>query len=465
MSPAAQEHAKKQEGTMASAMASGDAIPKLRWRIGALLAFGILVNYIDRINLSVAAPQIQAEFGLTSIQLGWLFSAFFWLYALLQIPSGILLDKLGVSLTMRVSTLLWGVSSGLVILASGFTGILGSRIILGVAEAPAYPASSKATGYWFPRSERGLSTAMFDAASRFSNVIGVPFVAFFAVSFGWRWAFAATAVLSFVYFLMFVAYYRDPSRHPKLDPREHRYMLRGGAAPEGRSNAKPGASMLTYLLGRRKVWAVALGFAAYGYVFFLFLTWLPNYLVQELQISMIKSAGYAAIPWLCGTIAELVVGGWLVDWLIRRGGNEVRVRKTVLVSGLLIGMSVVGAVFTRDPVWAIFWISLSLSGLSVAAPVCWTLPALIAPTGAGGTLTGITNFFNNMSGVAAPVITGYIVSGTGSFALAFVGAGIALLIGILSFTVLLGSLDPIPDPDSPEVETGAALPAAGYAQR
>lgn len=223
--------------------------------------------------------------------------------------------------------------------------------------------------------------------------------------------------------------------------------------------------MLTYLLGRRKVWGVALGFAAYGYVFFLFLTWLPNYLVQELQISMIKSAGYAAIPWLCGTIAELVVGGWLVDWLIRRGGNEVRVRKTVLVSGLLIGMSVVGAVFTRDPVWAIFWISLSLSGLSVAAPVCWTLPALIAPTGAGGTLTGITNFFNNMSGVAAPVITGYIVSGTGSFALAFVGAGIALLIGILSFTVLLGSLDPIPDPHSPEVETGAALPAAGYAQR
>jgi hypothetical protein len=182
--------------------------------------------------------------------------------------------------------------------------------------------------------------------------------------------------------------------------------------------------MLTYLLGCRKVWGVALGFAAYGYVFFLFLTWLPNNLVQELQISMIKSAGYAAIPWLCGTIAELVVGGWLVDWLIRRGGNEVRVRKTVLVSGLLI-----------------------------------------APTGAGGTLTGITNFFNNMSGVAAPVITGYIVSGTGSFALAFVGPRIALLIGIVSFTVLLGSLDPIPDPHSPEVETGAALPAAGYAQR
>src|SRR3954452_8654042 len=224
MSLAAQEHAKKQEGTMAP----GDAIPKLRWRIGALLAFGILVNYIDRINLSVAAPQLQAEFGLTSIQLGWLFSAFFWLYALLQIPSGILLDKFGVSLTMRVSTLLWGVSSGLIILASGFTGILGSRIILGVAEAPGYPASSKATGYWFPRSERGLSTAMFDAASRFSNVLGVPVVAFFALSFGWRWASAAAAVLSFAYCLMLVAYYRAPSRHPKLDPREHRYVLRGG---------------------------------------------------------------------------------------------------------------------------------------------------------------------------------------------------------------------------------------------
>ena len=446
-------------------MASGDAIPKLRWRIGALLAFGILVNYIDRINLSVAAPQIQAEFGLTSVQLGWLFSAFFWLYALLQIPSGILLDKLGVSLTMRVSTLLWGVSSGLMILASSFTGILGSRIILGVAEAPGYPASSKATGYWFPRSERGAvhghvrrRVPLFE---RHRRAIRRLLRGQLRLALGLRRDGGAELRL----------FPGVPGVLPRSKPASQARPARTPVHAAGRGSAG-GAEQCQarrfdadILAGTPEGVGRSTGFAAYGYVFFLFLTWLPNYLVQELQISMIKSAGYAAIPWLCGTIAELVVGGWLVDWLIRRGGNEVRVRKTVLVSGLLIGMSVVGAVFTRDPVWAIVWISLSLSGLSIAAPVCWTLPALIAPTGAGGTLTGITNFFNNMSGVAAPVITGYIVSGTGSFALAFVGAGIALLIGILSFTVLLGSLDPIPDPHSPEVETGAALPAAGYAQR
>jgi Sugar phosphate permease len=428
--------------------ASGTAVPKLRWKIGALLAIGILVNYIDRINLSVAAPHLQEEFGLTSVQLGWLFSSFFWLYAFLQIPSGLILDRFGVATTMRVSSFLWAISSALMLFAGGFGGLLAARILLGVAEAPGYPASSKATGYWFPRGERGFSTAMFDAASRFSNVIGVPFVAFFAVSFGWRSAFVATAVLSLVYFVAFLVWYRDPSRHAKLDRREHRYILEGGAQPEGRSAQGGGVAMLTYLLKRRKVWGVSLGFAAYGYVFYLFLTWLPNYLVQELHISIIKSAGYAAIPWLCATIAELIVGGWLVDWLIRRGGNEVRVRKTVLVVGLLIGLSIIGAVFTRDPVWAIFWISVSLSGLSCAAPVCWTLPSLVAPAGAGGTVSGITNFFNNMSGIAAPVITGYIVAGTGSFAAAFAVAGVALLLGILSFTILLGSLEPIPNPPS-----------------
>lgn len=170
-------------------------------------------------------------------------------------------------------------------------------------------------------------------------------------------------------------------------------------------------------------------------------------------ISIIKSAGHAAIPWLCGTVAELIVGGWLVNRLIRRGADEAKVRKTVLIAGLLVGLSVIGAVFTKDPAWAIFWISLSLSGLSCAAPVCWTIPALIAPKGAGGTVSGITNFFNNMSGAAAPVITGYIISETGSFALAFACAGVAQLIGILSFTMVLGSFDPVPDPEfvkSPE---------------
>ena len=192
-------------------MAETPIVGRRRWAIGLLLGAGILINYFDRVNISVAAPQLQQEFGLTPGDLGLLFSAFFWSYAILQVPVGIVLDRLGVTTVSRIGAFLWGVASGLVALASGFGFIFGARILLGVAEAPAFPANSKATGYWFPRGERATATAIFDAAAKFSNVIGVPLVAVAVVTFGWRWGFGLTAILSFAYFLAYWFIYRDPS--------------------------------------------------------------------------------------------------------------------------------------------------------------------------------------------------------------------------------------------------------------
>ena len=252
-----------------------------------------------------------------------------------------------------------------------------------MAEAPAFPANSKATGYWFPRSERSLATAIFDAAAKFSNVIGVPLVAFAVVTFGWRWGFGLTALLSFAYFVAYWIIYRDPSADAKLSREELNYIRQGGATPEGASEASPFA-MLGYLLRNRKVWGLTIGFAAYGYCFYLFLTWLPGYLVTAMHMSIIKSAGYAAIPWLCATVSDLVVGGWLIDRLIARGYDETRVRKTVLVGGMVLGLAVFGATATTTPFWAIFWISIALSGLAAAAPVGWSIPSLIAPRGGTG---------------------------------------------------------------------------------
>jgi ACS family D-galactonate transporter-like MFS transporter len=168
-------------------------VPRRRWGIGALLGAGVLINYIDRINLSVAAPQLKAEFGLDPAQLGLLFSGFFWSYALLQIPAGLILDRFGVTIVNRVGTCLWSLASVLVAFTGGFAGIFIARMLLGAAEAPGFPASAKATGYWFPRRERSAATAIFDAAAKFSNVIGVPLVAFVIVKFGWRWGFGITA--------------------------------------------------------------------------------------------------------------------------------------------------------------------------------------------------------------------------------------------------------------------------------
>jgi ACS family D-galactonate transporter-like MFS transporter len=420
-------------------------IPRVRWGIGVLLGAGVLINYFDRINLSVGAPQLQQEFGLTDGELGWLFSGFFWSYALLQIPSGMILDRFGVTAVYRVSSFLWSVTSAMTALAGGFGGVLAARLLLGVAEGPGFPASAKATGYWFPRGERAMATSIFDAAAKFANVIGVPLVALAVVQFGWRWGFAITGMLSLLYFLVFLIVYRDPSRHPRLSSVERNYIRAGGATPEGPAESGE-VAMLGYLLRNRKVWGLTIGFAAYGYSFYLFLTWLPNYLVQSMHMSILKSAGFTAIPWICATVAGLGVGGWLIDHLIARGYDETPVRKTVLVVGMLLGLAVFGATVTTNPVWAIVWISVALSGLAAASPVGWSIPSLIAPRGGTGTIGGIMNFLNNMMGVVAPVTTGYIVGATGSFVGAFLAAGIVLAIGIVAYVFILGRLEPIADP-------------------
>jgi sugar phosphate permease len=423
----------------------GQKVPNRRWRIGTLLGVGVLVNYLDRINLSVAAPQLKAEFNLSPDQVGLFLSAFFWSYALLQVPAGLLLDKYGPTRIGRWGAFLWGVASSITAVAGGWGGVFAARMLLGIAEAPGFPVSSKATGYWFPRTERAFATALFDAAAKFSNVIGVPLVAFVVVSAGWRWGFAVTAALSFAYFLAFLWIYRDPSADPGLSDIERRYIVEGGAQPEGPSEG--GAmNMLGHLLGMRKVWGLTIGFAAYGYTFYLFLTWLPGYLVQTMHMSILKSAGFAAIPWMVATVSDLVVGGWLIDHLLAKGLDESRVRKAVLVGGMVLGLAVFGATQTTDPVWAITWISIALGGLAAAAPVGWSLPSLVAPKGGVGTVGGIMNFANNLMGAAAPIVTGVIVGQTNSFTNAFAVAGTILLVGIVSFVFVMGRIEPVKEP-------------------
>jgi ACS family D-galactonate transporter-like MFS transporter len=435
--------------------ANKQRVPGRRWMVGVLLGVGILINYFDRINLSVAAPQLQQEFNLSPEQLGLLFSAFFWSYALLQVPGGMVLDRFGVTRVGRWGSFLWAVASAITAISSGFGGIFAARVLLGIAEAPAFPANQKATGYWFPRNERARSTAIFDSAAKFSNVIGVPLVAFAIVTFGWRWGFGITAILSLAYFVAYWAIYRDPSQDTRLTKAERDYIVAGGATPEG-VPVGGNAAMLGYLLRNRKVWGLTIGFSAYGYSFYLFLTWLPGYLVQTLHMSILKSAGYATIPWIFASLSDLLIGGFLVDYLIERGYDETKVRKTVLVAGMLLGLTVFGAVTTTDPVWAITWITIALTGLSAAAPVGSSIVSLIAPRGGTGTIGGIVNFTNNLMGVAAPVITGFIVGLTHSFAGAFLVAGVVLVVGIFAYVVVLGRIEPIPEPAGP-----AARPAPG----
>ena len=421
-------------------------MPRRRWGIALLLGFGVLVNYFDRVNLSVSQQALTASFGISAVTFGYLSSAYNWTYAALQLPSGLLLDRFGVRHVGIVSTILWSVASFAAAVATGIRSLFGARFLLGIGEAPTFPANAKATGYWFPKQERSLATAMFDSAAKFAPGVGVPVIGILLLHIGWRWSFAVTGFVSLLYFALFYAFYQNPSEDTRLTDAERDLIARGGAQPEDKRKAAEGAPLL-YLLGKAKVWGLVLGFASYNYTFYLLLAWLPSYLSNTHHISLYHAVLYTSVPWLFSTVTDLGIGGWLVDELIQRGSNPIRVRQCVLIGGTAFGLGIFGATRAATPWQAVFWISVSMGGLSAASPVGWSIPSLIAPRESVGTLGGILNFGNQLAGIVAPIVTGYVVRATNSFSWAFAVAAAFLAVGIASYVFLLGRIEPLPEPN------------------
>ena len=290
-----------------------------RWRIAGLLGLGVLVNYFDRVNLSVSHAALHSSFGISDITFGYLSGAYNWTYAACQLPVGVLLDRFGVRRVGRVSTLLWSVASFWAALTGGITGFFGARLLLGVGEAPTFPANAKAVGLWFADRERGTATAVFDAAAKLASAIGVPLLGVLLLRLGWRWSFAITGFISLAYFGLFSGVYRDPERPSTA----------AASVPE-LAEADATGSSLGFLLRNRKVLGLALGMGAYNYVFYLLITWLPTYLSSALHIDLLHSFLYTGVPWLFATCTDLAAG-ITTDLLIRRGWDANRVRRSVLL--------------------------------------------------------------------------------------------------------------------------------------
>ncbi|MFZ0217895.1 MAG: MFS transporter [Candidatus Dormiibacterota bacterium] len=421
----------------------GVRVGNVRWGIGALLGVGVIVNYFDRVNISVATAPMSKTFHLGLGEFGIVISAFSWSYLLAQIPVGTLLDRVGVKWLQRIGTFLWGLASLLTAVAGGLGIVLLSRVLLGIAECPAFPGASKATGYWFPLSERARATSLFDGAAKCSNVIGLPAVAAVMGAWGWRAGFVFTALLSFAFGIVWWWLYRDRDEHPRLGAAERAYIVAGGAQQLG---PPPGGVLrgLGYALRQRKVWALTLGFACYSYGFTLLSSWLPGYLQTEMHMSVLGSGLYSIGPWLVATLADVLIGGWLLDWVISRGHDQSRVRKIFLVCGFACGLAIGFAALTRDVNVAIVCIAVSLGGLAVAAPIGWSLPAIVAPQGAVGAVGGFMNFVNSLTGVVVTILTGFIAQATHSFAGPFVLAAAVLAFGIVFYTVGLGRIEQLP---------------------
>jgi len=422
--------------------ASARAIPRRRWRIAWLLGLGVLVNYFDRVNLSVSHAGLVTTFGISAVTFGYLSGAYNWTYALCQLPIGVILDRYGIRRVGRASILLWSIATFAAAVTPTIGGLFGARFLLGIGEASTFPANAKAIGHWFPPQERSFPTSIFDAAAKFSSAVGVPLIGLLLLRIGWRLSFVATGVVSLLYFFLFWRVYRDPAEDTELTDVERAHIA--GPSFADLQTAQQERASLGYLLRQRKVLGMFLGFGGYNYVFYLLLTWLPTYLSIALGIDLLHSFLYTSVPWLFATATDLVVGGWLVDELVRRGFNADRVRKSILIGGTACGLGIFGAVEAHTATRALVWISLSIGGLAAAAPVGWSILSLIAPRGSVGTVAGIINFSNQLSGIAAPIITGYLVARHHSFALAFAVSGIYVLVGIASYIFLLGRIEPVP---------------------
>jgi ACS family D-galactonate transporter-like MFS transporter len=232
-----------------------------------------------------------------------------------------------------------------------------------------------------------------------------------------------------------------------------RFSLSSATAGPGfeKGAPEPQSWSLGQLLEQRKVLGLAIGFGAYNYVFYLLLTWLPTYLQQALHLSSQQSFVYTGAPWLVATAADLLLGGVLVDALIRRGWDSSRVRQTVLLTGMVCGLGILGGAFAHSALGALVPISIAIGGLAAAAPVCWSIPALLVPNSSTGRVGSIINFASQVSAIAAPIVTGYCVQRTGNFRLAFFVAAAYLLVGIAAYGLLLGRIEPIRRGESAEM--------------
>lgn len=406
----------------------------------ALICGAVMVNYLDRALLGVALPSLQHEFELSATASGLLLSAFSWTYFLAQLPSGVLLDRIGVRITYVVSIAAWSVVTLLHGVASGFRTLFGLRLALGLAEAPCFPANGKIITMWCPRDERAMAVGFYTAAEYVGLGFLSPLLFWGLATAGWRSLFIVAGVVGVVFSVIFARAYRDPDEHPGLTEAERRRIADGGGVVVRRGHEPLRLRDIGRLLSQRQVAGVCLGQFAVHSTLTFFLTWFPSYLVSARHIDWIKAGFMASLPYVAAFAGVLVAGYWS-DSLLRRGRSIDVARKLPVITGLVVATIIVAANYLDSnalivTVLAVAFFAQGMSGTS------WAVVPEIAPPERMGLVGGLFNSAGNLAGIVTPIVIGIIVDATGSFvgALYFVGA--VALFGALAWIFIVGPLRP-----------------------
>ena len=403
----------------------------VRWKIFLLMLFLISINYIDRASLSVAMPLISKEFDLDPALQGLILSSFFWTYAFMQVPGGMLADRFKPRIVIASATIFWGAFQAIAAVATNWPVLLLTRLGLGASEAPIYPAGGKLNAIWMTQTERGRGATLLDGGAPLGAALGSIVIAWLIAAFNsWRYAFVIAGVGTMLCGLLAWYYIRNaPREHPSVNEAEARYIEQSHALEDAYTPASRGGSWMSYFR-YRSVWCMCLGWMFFNTTFYGLLTWMPTYLFKVHHFDIKTLGGASFIIFFSGFVGELV-GGWIGDFWRSRGGSPNLVFRTLFgIAAILATMSIFFVAYVTDPVAVVVLLSATLFFLRWCG-MYWAIPSALAGREKSGFLGGCMNLGGNIAGILTPLIVGFIVQATGSYFLAlmyFAAAGVALLI-------------------------------------
>ncbi|GAB2962917.1 MFS transporter [Amycolatopsis acidiphila] len=419
---------------------------RVRWIVIGLAALGTTIAYVDRGNLSVAMPFMQHDLHLDPAMKGIVLSSFFWTYAIAQLPSGWLIDRLGARIMYAAAAAWWGVFTGAVSLARGLGSILGLRLLLGIGEAPIMPSNTKVVSEWFPRHERAFASSIFNSGTEAGSALSLPICTLLIGLLGWRWSFAATGVLGLLWAVGWATFYRKPRQHRRASPEEVAYIEDGNALADESEHAKERALRWRDLLRYRSAWGLVLGYICRATVVYFFVTWFPSYLADARGMKLLEVGLFGVIPGLT-SIAMGWSGGWLSDRLLRRGTRLAMARKIPLVVGMLGGSLIALAAVVPSAGLAVALLAISYGFLGFAGGSVWALPADIAPSARNvGALASLQNFGSQIGGILSPIVVGALVGASGGYVLPLLVIGGVTVVGAAIYGLMI-KVEPLPTPN------------------
>ncbi|MFZ0609329.1 MAG: MFS transporter [Xanthobacteraceae bacterium] len=410
--------------------AAGEQPSRGRWYVLLLISVMYLITYLDRVNISTAAPQISKEFGFDKITMGFIFSAFVWAYALFQVPGGWLSDRFGSRRVLTGVVVYWSIMTAATAAAFGSVSFIAIRFLFGIGEAGAFPGATRAMQLWYPRRERGLVQGVTHSASRLGAAIAPPIVVLLMTTLGWRSVFYICGAVGMLWSLWWAISYRNlPEEHGLVNKAELEVIRGRGAG--GEINPPPIEKQThvpwSTLLGSGNMWAIMFAYFTYVYCLWIFLSWLPSYLIEVRHFTLIKVGIFASLPLWAGVVGD-TLGGLATDWLLKKTGSAKIGRRTVAIVGLLgCAICIVPAALTADAYVAVACLTAAMFFLEFTIGPSWAVPM---DTGGkySGTVSGMMNMAGNFGGALSPIVFGFLAEG-GNWQAPFIVAAGLLVIG------------------------------------